>query len=98
VARIAGELGVSSAQVALAWVRQQADRYGVVVPLVGARTVAQLEDNLGCLDVRLDDAQLTALDAVSEIELGFPHAMIESDLIRAFKTSGKHHLIDNHRI
>jgi aryl-alcohol dehydrogenase-like predicted oxidoreductase len=98
VDRIAQELGVTNAQVALAWVRQQADRFGVVVPLLGARTVAQLQDNLDRLDLRLDAEQLAALDAVSAIDLGFPHTMIESDLIRAFKTSGKHHLIDNHRL
>ncbi|HEV2033419.1 MAG TPA: aldo/keto reductase [Candidatus Dormibacteraeota bacterium] len=96
VARIADELGVSSARVALAWVRQQARRWGVVIPLIGARTRQQLADNLGCLEVELNDAVLGALDDASAVDLGFPHTMIESDLIRALKTSGKHDLLDNH--
>ncbi len=97
VGRVADQLGVNSARVALAWLRQQAHRWGVVVPLVGARTLAQLKDNLACLDIELTSDQLTALDAVSSIDLGFPYTMIETDLIRALKTSGKYHLLDNHR-
>ncbi len=97
VARIAEELGVSSAQVALAWVREQSRRWGVVIPLLGARTRPQLDDNLGSLGLKLDEAQLEALDAASSVDLGFPYTMIESELIRALKTSGKGHLLDNHR-
>jgi len=81
VVKVAGEIGATPAQVALAWVR---GGEGVIVPLVGARTRAQLEDNLGCLDVALDDAQRARLDEVSHIELGFPHdflAQFETDRI-----------------
>jgi aryl-alcohol dehydrogenase-like predicted oxidoreductase len=98
VGAIAGEIGVSSARVALAWMRQQADRWGVVVPLLGARTVAQLQDNLGSLETELTVEQLARLDAVSAFDLGFPHTMLESDLNRALRTSGKYDLIDNHRL
>lgn len=81
VTKLADEIGCSPAQVALAWVRQG---QGVVVPLVGARTLAQLEDNLGCLALRLDADQKARLDEVSRIELGFPHeflAQFDSDRI-----------------
>ncbi|HSE27560.1 MAG TPA: aldo/keto reductase [Gemmatimonadales bacterium] len=67
---VAAAMGATPAQVALAWARQQP---GVVIPLLGARNAAQLEDNLGAIDVRLDDAHRAALDAASAIELGFPH-------------------------
>jgi len=67
---VAAEVGATPAQVAIAWARQQA---GTVIPLLGARNAAQLEDNLGALDVRLDAAHLAALDAASAIEPGFPH-------------------------
>ncbi len=97
VARIAAQLGVGSAQVALAWVRQQARRWGVVIPLLGARTPRQLQDNLGCLALELDEAALHALDQASSVDLGFPYTMIDSDLILALKTSGKSHQLDNHR-
>jgi aryl-alcohol dehydrogenase-like predicted oxidoreductase len=43
-----------------------------VIPIIGARTLAQLEDNLGALDVELADEQVARLDAASRIELGFP--------------------------
>lgn len=78
---VAAEAGATPAQVAIAWARQQP---GTVLPILGARNLAQLEDNLGALDVRLDAAHLAALDAASAIELGFPHdflAQFKSDRI-----------------
>ena len=67
---MAEEVGRTPAQVALNWVRQGS---GVIVPLVGARTLEQLEDNLGCLEFTLEDNQKARLDEVSHIEPGFPH-------------------------
>jgi hypothetical protein len=43
--------------------------------------VAQLDDNLGCLDIRLDATQLERLDAPGRVELGFPHDFISSPTI-----------------
>jgi aryl-alcohol dehydrogenase-like predicted oxidoreductase len=68
--KVADEIGRTPAQVALAWVRGGP---GVIVPLVGARTPEQLEDNLGCLDFALEPEHRKRLDEVSRIELGFPH-------------------------
>jgi len=79
--RIAGELSaerdtpVSAAQVALAWLLQQP---GVSSIIIGARTVAQLEDNLGCLRVMLHREQLDALDKVSAVSHPFPHDFLEN--------------------
>lgn len=70
VVKVAQEIGRSPAQVALAWVRQGT---GVIVPLVGARTRTQLDDNLGCVDLELDADRKKRLDDASRIELGFPH-------------------------
>lgn len=50
VVSVAGEIGRTPAQVALAWLLHQP---GSVIPLIGARSVDQLDDNLGCLDVEL---------------------------------------------
>jgi aryl-alcohol dehydrogenase-like predicted oxidoreductase len=69
VVDVAGEAGCSAAQVAIAWIRQQSPRH---IPIIGARTLEQLKDNLGCLNVVLNNEQLTRLNAVSEIDLGFP--------------------------
>ena len=55
VAAIADELETTSAAVALAWLRA---RPGTVVPIVGARRVEHLEDNLAGLEVTLDPEHL----------------------------------------
>ncbi len=74
VVKVAEEIGRSPAQVALDWVRHGP---GVIVPLVGAKTRAQLDDNLGCLDFTLEPAQRERLDQASRIELGFPHDFLQ---------------------
>ncbi|GGP79251.1 aldo/keto reductase [Saccharothrix coeruleofusca] len=79
VKQVAAELGRTPAQVGLAWVLR---RPGVTAPIIGARTPAQLEDNLGALEVDFTDAQLARLDEASAIDLGAPHAMLASDHIR----------------
>ena len=71
--RIAGELGVTPAAVAIAWVQQ---RPGITSTIIGARTLTQLEQNLAALDVPLTAAHTAALDKVSAPTLGFPHAFL----------------------
>ena len=73
VVAIAEEGGWSAAQVALAWLRS---RPGVVIPILGATKEEQIKDTLGCLDVVLTDDHLARLDAVSRIELGYPHDLL----------------------
>jgi aryl-alcohol dehydrogenase-like predicted oxidoreductase len=72
VAAIADQLGESSAAVALAWLRA---RDGQVVPLVGARRVEHLKDNLAALELTLSPGQLATLDEVSAPVLGYPSDM-----------------------
>lgn len=72
VNKIAADRGVSATQVAITWVRAQQQR-AVIVPIIGARTLAQLTENLGALEVELTAAELSQLDEVSRITLGFPH-------------------------
>jgi aryl-alcohol dehydrogenase-like predicted oxidoreductase len=74
VVRVAQEAGATPAHVALAWVRS---RPGVSSTIIGARTLQQLEDNLGALEVKLAPAQLAALDAASKPALGFPAGFLE---------------------
>ncbi|HMC71414.1 MAG TPA: aldo/keto reductase [Mycobacteriales bacterium] len=62
-------LGVSPLAVALAWVR---DRPGVVAPIVGARTAAQLKGSLDADEVTLPDEIRDALDDVSAPKSGYP--------------------------
>jgi aryl-alcohol dehydrogenase-like predicted oxidoreductase len=82
---IAGQVGCSPAQVALNWLLT---RNGVTSLIIGARTLEQLEDNLGCLDFTLDKEQLDQLDEVSAIELGFPHDFMASPFIQDLYTAG----------
>ncbi len=70
VVAIAHELGRPAAQVALAWTLQ---RPGAIVPVIGARTQAQLLENLGALEVELSAAQIERLQQASAVALGFPH-------------------------
>jgi aryl-alcohol dehydrogenase-like predicted oxidoreductase len=63
VGAVAGELGASMAQVALAWL---AARPAVTSVILGARTLAQLDDNLGAVSVHLSDEQTARLDRASD--------------------------------
>jgi aryl-alcohol dehydrogenase (NADP+) len=72
VGAIATELETSSAAVALAWL---VARRQTVVPIIGARLLAHLEDNLAGLDVKLSPEQLRVLDEVSAPTLGYPAEM-----------------------
>jgi aryl-alcohol dehydrogenase-like predicted oxidoreductase len=65
-------LGVSPVAVALAWVR---DQPGVVAPIVGARTAAQLQGSLAAESLDLPDVVREALDDVSKPVIGYPEAM-----------------------
>jgi len=71
--RVAAEIGSTAARVALAWV---ASRPGVSSPIIGARTIEQLDDNLAAADVTLTAAQIAKLDALSTPKLPFPLNML----------------------
>ena len=53
--------GCTVAQLALAWVLQQP---GVTSPIIGPRTMAQFEDNLGAVDVSFTDDELAKIDEI----------------------------------
>ncbi|WGV25534.1 aldo/keto reductase [Halotia branconii] len=95
VGQVAAEIGCTAPQVALAWLRAQS---GVIIPIIGARKLTQFQDNLACLDVTLSPEHLQRLDEVSQIELGFPHDFLQSDMIRDRLFGGTYNTIDNHRI
>jgi len=59
VAQLARERGLTTSQLALLWVKDQPD---VTAPIIGPRTLGQLEDALGILDVELDDDARAACD------------------------------------
>ncbi|MCA9630859.1 MAG: aldo/keto reductase, partial [Myxococcales bacterium] len=79
VDRIADELGVTSAQVATAWVMNRGERY---IPIVGARRVAQIEDTLGAADVQLSADQRSSLDKLSRYPMPFPQKFLAGKYIK----------------
>lgn len=71
---IAETNGCTPAQAALKWVQ---DRAGVTSPIIGVRSMAHLEDNLGAVDVVLTAEQTATLDELTTPELPFPGAFID---------------------
>jgi len=59
-----------------------------VIPIIGARKLSQLQDNLASIDLLLSADQLKAMDEASRIELGFPHALYSMDMVRALIHGG----------
>ncbi|MFE8017204.1 aldo/keto reductase [Streptomyces antibioticus] len=83
VLAVAEETGATPAQVAVAWVRERAARTtATLVPIIGPRSLSQLDGYLGALDVRLTHEQYTRLDEVSAVPLGVPHEGIAGSLDR----------------
>jgi aryl-alcohol dehydrogenase-like predicted oxidoreductase len=91
VLALARESGHSPAQVALAWLRQ---RSAPVIPIIGARKLAQVKDNLACTQVKLAHTQIERLDSVSKIELGFPLDMFSKEMVRSLSSGGMRDQID----
>ncbi|TSC24466.1 aldo/keto reductase [Corallococcus sp. Z5C101001] len=60
------------ARVALSWVQS---RPGVSSTIIGARRIAQLEDNVRAFDVKLTAEELARLDALTKPTFGFPQNM-----------------------
>ncbi|WP_253958269.1 aldo/keto reductase [Rhizobium sp. WYJ-E13] len=79
VKEIAAEIGGRPAQVALAWTLTHP---AVTSPIMGVKTMAQLEDNLGALDVVLSDEHRARLAEASAIVLGFPDDFLAIPLTR----------------
>jgi aryl-alcohol dehydrogenase-like predicted oxidoreductase len=79
IIELANETGHTPSQIAINWVRQRPYQ---MIPILGARTEAQLKDNLGCLDFELTPEQIQRLEEASPIDLGFPHSFLASDHVR----------------
>jgi aryl-alcohol dehydrogenase-like predicted oxidoreductase len=93
VIKIADEIGKPPAQVAINWVRGQQHK-AQIIPILGARKLSQLQDNLACLNWSLSQDHLDHLDTVSAIDLGFPQTFITAN---PYIYGDTFDLIDNHR-
>lgn len=79
VLKIAQEINRSPAQVALNWVRQKP---GNIIPILGARRLAQIQDNVGCLEFQLSEGHMAELDNVADFKQGFPNAFLLGNHVR----------------
>jgi aryl-alcohol dehydrogenase-like predicted oxidoreductase len=84
VRRIAEETGRPPVQVALNWLRQNN-----IIPIFGARTVAQVRENMSCVDFELTPEQMQQLNKVGKIPLGYPHAFLNNRMVRNFVYGNK---------
>lgn len=87
VRAVATEIGRSPSQVALNWLLQKP---AVTSPILGARTVEQLQDNLGCLDFVLSQQQMKTLDDAGAIDLGYPNTFINGPIADSCIYGGLH--------
>jgi aryl-alcohol dehydrogenase-like predicted oxidoreductase len=85
VKKVADEIDRSMAQVALAWLRT---RSVPVIPIIGARKLSQLQDNLASFDLTLSADQVKTLDDASQIELGFPQSVFLREFPRSILYGG----------
>ncbi|MES2519912.1 MAG: aldo/keto reductase [Bacteroidota bacterium] len=95
VVNVADEIGATAAQVALNWTRQKNQ---VVIPIVGARSLTQIEDSLGCTNFELSTEHIAQLDTISKIELGFPHDFLASENVKNILSGDTWGRLENHRL
>jgi aryl-alcohol dehydrogenase-like predicted oxidoreductase len=85
VRSVARDIGKSPSQVALAWTLLNP---AVISPIIGARTLEQLNENLGALEVELSDDHRIKLEAASAIDLGFPHDFLNLTKAQGYMLGG----------
>jgi aryl-alcohol dehydrogenase-like predicted oxidoreductase len=87
---VSEQTGCSMAQVALAWLRY---RPVPVIPIIGARKLTQLQDNLASFDLELSAEHLKSLEEASRVELGFPQDLYAIKAVGAIRYGGMRDLI-----
>lgn len=70
---IATEVSATPGQVALAWTLTKN-----AFSIVGARTLAQLQDSFRSLEIKLSAGQMARLEGVSAIAMGYPHDLLKT--------------------
>lgn len=82
VVEVAETIGQTPSQVAINWVRQQSP---AIIPILGARRLEQMQDNLGVLEFELTAEQLSSLSAIRPLVHDYPHTFwndyVRRDLI-----------------
>ncbi|EXU64369.1 oxidoreductase [Streptomyces sp. PRh5] len=97
VLAVAEEVQASAAQVSVAWLRARAARSATaLIPVIGPRTMAQMDDYLAALDLDLTYDQYERLEKVSAVPLGSPHETADRALTAGL--AGDAERIDRHPI
>ncbi len=86
---VAEEANVTPGEVAIAWVAAKGS-----LPIIGPRTVAQLEANLSAARVRLTPDQISLLDEASAVPRGYPYTVLDDPRIKDLITGGQDDRID----
>lgn len=86
---VAEEAGVSPGEIAVAWVATKGS-----LPIIGPRTLEQLESNLAAAEVDLSPAQIARLDAVSALAPVYPYTVLGDPRIQDLVMGGKSDRID----
>jgi aryl-alcohol dehydrogenase-like predicted oxidoreductase len=98
VVNISGEIKRTPSQVALNWIRHSKKILrNKIIPIIGAKNLVQINDNLACMEFVLSDEYIQRLNEVSKIELGFPHNFLSTDAIRNIIYGGTYSSIYDHR-
>jgi len=79
LAQVAKEIARTPSQVAINWVRQQASN---IIPILGARSESQIQDNLGVLEFTLSDEQLKRLSDANPLPSLYPHTFWNDNVRR----------------
>ena len=85
VKAVSDQIGRSMSQVALAWLRS---RPVPVIPIIGARKLSQLQDNLAGFDLTLSADHVKTLDEANQIEPEFPQDLYATEMVSTFTYGG----------
>ena len=78
IKEVADEIEATPAQASLAWALSRRPEVNLI-PILGARTVKQLEENLGALNVTLSAEMVRKLDDSSGFQVGFPRSFLADE-------------------
>ncbi len=95
IMKMGEDIGHSPAQIAINYVRAQ---LGNIVPIIGARTAQQMEDNLGALDFTLTEEQVKTINDANDFRIDFPLSFLTNDHVRGLIFGETFDKIDNHRM
>jgi aryl-alcohol dehydrogenase-like predicted oxidoreductase len=93
---VADKVGRSPSQVAINWVRQQQDK-APIIPIIGARTLDQINDDLEVLDFELSPDQLLEIGDLSDFQVGFPWSFLHEEYVLDLVHGKTYPNLDLHR-